>query len=205
MGHEQAGLGDAEAKFLTLHVAAAEGTYSAYESKSTLLHIYLFMEDDHRKALPLAMEMAERFKRNPRYKFLEGVTYVMLNMDTEYRKVVEYLRNMGEGLTSKSLSSIWINQADYLEACHDLFQFSCNEARTKLRLVLDRFDPLSDPAMGAWPLLKMGMSYDLEGRRERALEYYSRIRDMENGSGAQFLAEKFTEEPATRGDNFLLY
>ena len=163
------------------------------------------MEDDHRKALPLAREMAEKFDRNPRYKFLEGVTYVMLNMDPEYRQVVEYLRNKGESFDSKSHSFIWINQAHYLEACYDLFHFSYNEARIKLTRVLEQSDPLSDPAMVAWPLLKIGMSYDLEGKRERALEYYSRIRNMENGSGAQFLAEKFMEDPVTSGDNFIAY
>jgi len=188
-----------------LHVAAREATYSAVESKSVLLHIYLFMEQDHHKALPLAKELSARFQTNPRYKFLEGVAYIMLDMDSDYSRVVGYFREKAESLTSKSHAAMWSNHADYLEACHDLFHERFNEARTKLKLLRERSDPISDPAMAAWPLLKTGMSYDLEMNHEKALEYYSKILKMENGAGAQFLAEKYMETPANREDPFLGY
>jgi len=188
-----------------LHIAAREATYSAVESKSVLLHIYLFMEHDHHRALPLARELSARFQTNPRYKYLEGVTYMMLNMDSEYNRVVGYFRENEKKITSKSHACMWGNHAYYLEACHDLFHDRFPEARTKLKLVLDRCDPIADPAMAAWPLLKVGMSHDLEGNRDRALECYTMILRMENGAGAQFLAEKYTENPVDRGDPFLGY
>ena len=59
--------------------------------------------------------------------------------------------------------------------------------------------------MAAWPLLKIGMSYDIAGEREKALKYYSQIMEKENGAGAQFLDEKYTQEPAMEGDPFLGY
>lgn len=188
-----------------LHVAAREAMYSAVESKSVLLHIYLFMEHEHHNALPLARELSARFQTNPRYKFLEGVTYIMLDMESDYSRVVGHFREKGKSLISKSHAQIWSNQAFYLEACHDLFHERFHEARTKLNRVLERSDPISDPAMAAWPLLKAGMSYDLDGNREKALEYYSQILKMKNGAGAQFLAEKYIEDPARKGDPFLGY
>ena len=57
--------------------------------------------------------------------------------------------------------------------------------------------------MIAWPLLKMGMIHDLEGRRGKALEYYDRVLWMENGAGAQFLAQRFIEEPPQKGEPLL--
>lgn len=188
-----------------LHIAAREATYSAFESKSVLLHIYLFMEQKHQKALPLARELSGRFQANFRYKFLEGAAYIMLNMDAEYREVLDYFREKAKTLTSNPHASVWRNQADYLEACHDLFHGRFYEAREKLNLVLEHPNPVLDPAMTAWPLLKIGMSYDLEGKRERALAYYAQILKMENGAGAQFLAEKYREEPASNEDPFLGY
>ena len=59
--------------------------------------------------------------------------------------------------------------------------------------------------MIAWPLLKIGMSYDLENKRKMALDYYNNILEMKNGAGAQFLAEKYIDEPPERGDPFLGY
>ena len=66
-------------------------------------------------------------------------------------------------------------------------------------------DPLTDPSMVAWPLLKMGMSYDLETQREKALDFYQQVLSLENGAGAQFLAYKYIEEAAKRKNPFLGY
>jgi Flp pilus assembly protein TadD len=51
----------------------------------------------------------------------------------------------------------------------------------------------------------MGMSYDLEGDREEAEKYYSRVMEMENGSGAQFLAKKLLAAPPKEKDPFIGY
>jgi hypothetical protein len=59
--------------------------------------------------------------------------------------------------------------------------------------------------MIAWPLLKMGMSYDIENKRDVAVTYYKKVLEMENGAGAQVLAERFLERPPKRGDPFLGY
>ena len=66
-------------------------------------------------------------------------------------------------------------------------------------------DPLTDPAMIAWPLIKTGMSYDFEGYRDKALVYYKRVLEMDNGAGAQFLAEKYIDAPPEKGDPFIGY
>lgn len=188
-----------------LHIAAEEGVYSTIESKSILLHIYLFMESEYHKALPLAHELATRFETNPRYIFFEGITHIMLKKEHEYRDVVLSMERKGASQSSKSLADTWYNQARYLRACSQLIQNRPQEARTILHSILDHVDAALDPAMVAWPLLKIGMSYDLEGKREKALDYYERIVRMENGAGAQFLAEKYISAPIMKGDAFLGY
>ena len=59
--------------------------------------------------------------------------------------------------------------------------------------------------MIAWPLIKIGMSYDLAGNRDRALDHYNQVFKMKNGAGAQFLAEKLLEEPIEPKDPFIGY
>jgi hypothetical protein len=78
-------------------------------------------------------------------------------------------------------------------------------AREKLEIILSQKDEKNDPFMIAWPLLKIGMSYDIENDREQALAYYHRVEDMVNGGGAQYLAEKYIGTAAKKGDPFLVY
>ena len=69
--------------------------------------------------------------------------------------------------------------------------------------ILNHKDPLHNPYMSAWPLLKLGMVCDIKGEREKALEYYRNVLNMHNAAGAQFLAEKFIRRAALRQDPLL--
>ncbi|UCF55777.1 MAG: hypothetical protein JSW15_06560, partial [Deltaproteobacteria bacterium] len=102
-------------------------------------------------------------------------------------------------------ASLWNKRALYLEASYYLFHDQYEKARFKLDAILSQPDPQSDPLMLAWPLLKKGMSYDLEGNREEAPKYYRKVLKMKNGAGAQFLAEKYLKVPAQKEDPFLVY
>ncbi len=197
--------GNIEEGLRKLHVAAQEATYSSVEAKSMLLHIYLFMEQDHHKALPLAKELAERFRRYPRYKFLEGTTYLRLRMNSGYREVLDLMRTTAKLEKSPIRGTIWYRQCLYLETSHALFGKEYEEARSRLDRILAISDPQEDPYMIAWPILKKGMSYDLEGKRDKALEHYRRVMEMKNGAGAQFLAEKYATEPMKSNDPFIGY
>lgn len=189
-----------------LHEAANSALYSSIEAKSMLLHIYLFLEDkSHDKALLIAKELARRFRNNPRFRFLEGVAYIRLGMNSKYRETVDFLRREPFIRASSREKMIWENRSLYLEASYHLFQGRHGEAAAKLNKILSQADPLFDPTMVAWPILKLGMISDLEGRRREALEYYRKVMKLGNGAGAQFLAEKYTDEPVEKGDPFLVY
>jgi tetratricopeptide (TPR) repeat protein len=188
-----------------LHIAADEAVYSAVEAKSMLLHVYLFLEHRNRKALTLAEELAGRFRNDPRNKFLQGVAHLKLGMDREYRKVIGYFHKRGQEAASPEQTSSWNNWALYLEASYDLFHSQISRARSKLETILSVADAEEGPFMIAWPLVKIGMSYDLEGDRDKALEYYNQVLEMENGAGAQFLALKYRDRPAKKRDPFLCY
>ncbi|MCJ7595242.1 MAG: hypothetical protein MUO52_10785, partial [Desulfobacterales bacterium] len=197
--------GNKEEGLKKLQIVADEGTFSNIEAKSMLIHIYLFLEEDYQQALPLTEELATRFLNNPRHKFFEGVIHIRMGNASGYNEALAYLRTRSRKEGSRLQARIWGNQALYLEASYHLFRNEYDQARSKLGVILLQADPSSDPDMVAWPLLKKGMSYDLEGNREKALEYYNGILKMENGAGAQFLAEKYNDTPAQKGDPFLGY
>jgi len=197
--------GDTEEGLRKLHIAADEAIYSSIEAKSTLLHIYLFMECDFKKALPIAEELARRFQNLPKHAYLLGITYIQLGMDSEYGKTADCFRNKGRDRALSDRAELWANRGLYLEAGYYLFHDQYDLARSRLEAVTSAVDSERDPLMAAWPILKMGMSHDLEGKRRKALEYYDQVMNMQNGAGAQFLAEKYSKEPITKGDPFILF
>ncbi|HOP48276.1 MAG TPA: hypothetical protein PK874_11500 [Desulfobacteraceae bacterium] len=192
--------GDKEEGLRKLHLAAKEAVYSSTEAKSMLLHIYLFLEEDFSKALNLAEELSKEYKKNNRFELLKGVCYIRLGMDLKYKDLAADLRKR-----SSDIPNFWEKRALYLESIKDIYNGAYPEARSKISEILKAPDPVNDPVMIAWPLLKMGMIFDLIGKREEARKYYLKVLNMENGSGAQFLAEKLLKEPPGKKDPFIGY
>jgi tetratricopeptide (TPR) repeat protein len=188
-----------------LHLAAREAIYSATEAKSMLVHIYMFLEEDFLKALALIEDLSKKYPESPRHWILLGVCYIRLGMDHEYHRTVSLFRQKNLQAETSYEAGIWRRRAIYLETIYDLYHARYAPARTKLRTILNDPDPTNDPAMIAWPLLKVGMSYDLEGDRAQALEYYRQVSELENGSGAQFLVKKLLEDPPKENDPFIGY
>lgn len=198
--------GDREEGLRKLHSVADGVAYSSTEAKSLLLHTYLFMEEDRfDKALVLALDLTGRFIDNPRFKYLEGITYIQLDKDAQYRETVNYFLEKSSRSASKKEVFMWHSRGAYLEISDDLFHGRNEEARLKSENILSQVDPAMDPAMVAWPLLKIGMSYDLEGKREKALDYYGQVKKLENGAGAQFLAERYKRRSVKPTDPFIGY
>ncbi|MCP4665362.1 MAG: hypothetical protein GY849_03260 [Deltaproteobacteria bacterium] len=188
-----------------LHLAASEAIYSKTEAKSMLLHIYLFIEEDFPKALKLALDLARKYEENPRYIIFAGVCYIRLGMDLQYGDMVDLLRRKGMEASTEKEASMWNRRALYLETIYYLYNGPYAEARLKLRLILHHPDPENDPLMIAWPLAKIGMSYDLDGDREEAIKYYQQVLNMANGAGAQFFAKKYIGNAPQKNDPFIAY
>ena len=197
--------GDIKEGLRKLNEAALHATYSSTEAKTVLLYIELFSEQDFPKALALATDLSNRYTKNPRFKTLEGVCFIRMGKDRQYRETLRDLLTRSREAPSPATAAIWKNRALYLESIDDLYRGRFAEARSTLEEILKHPDPVHDPAMIAWPLIKLGMSYDLAGDRDRALGYYNQVFKMKNGAGAQFVADKLLEEPIEPKDPFIGY
>ena len=191
--------GDMKRGLERLNTAAKEARFSSIETKSVLLHIYLFLEQDYKAALPLSLELSNRFKNNPRFHLLKGVAYIRMNQEELYGKTVEELLRIGRESKDETSAAMWKRRARYLELIHDIYHGNYSRAREKIAFLLANADPEHDPAMIAWPILKKGMIYDLEGNRSEAEKLYDQILHMVNPSGAQFVAAKYLKEPLEKG------
>jgi tetratricopeptide (TPR) repeat protein len=197
--------GDKDEGLRKLNTAANEAVYSGLEAKSMLIHIYLYLEEDYERALPLIRDLRVKFQKNMRYPFFEGLVYLRQNQESKYREMVDLLRAVSLKQATRGERIVWDNQALYLEATYHLFRGQTPQARNKLDAILAQVEADLDPDMMAWPILKKGMSYDLEGKRGTALDLYHQVLKMDNGAGAQFLAEKCIDEAPKKADPFLGY
>jgi len=197
--------GDIKEGLRKLNEAALHAIYSSTEAKSVLLYIELFSEQNFPHALSLATDLSNRYTENPRYQTLEGVCFIRMGKDLQYRETLRELLTKSREAKSSATAAIWKNRALYLESIYDLYHGRYTEARLKLEEILKHPDPEHDPAMIAWPLIKQGMSYDLAGNRDRARSYYNQVLAMENPSGAQFVADKLLEDPIEPKDPFIGY
>jgi tetratricopeptide (TPR) repeat protein len=197
--------GDKDEGLRKLHTAANEAAYSGLEAKSMLIHIYLYLEEDYEKALPLIQDLRARFRKNMRYPYFEGLVYIRQDRESRYRETLDSLHAESRKQATKDSRLIWENQALYLEATHYLFRGKTEKARAVLDAILSKAEPLLDPDMIAFPMVKKGMSYDLDGKRDKALEFYNQVLKLDNGAGAQFLAQKCIDEAPKKGDPFLGY
>lgn len=197
--------GNKEEGLRKLTIAAKEAVYSATEAKSMLLHIYLFLENNLKKASAISEALSRTYSLNPRFKVLHGVSLIRLGKETQYRAVVDELRKEAAKCENAFQGSIWRRRALYLESISCLFKADYVNSRKKLVDILADQDPQHDPAMIAWPRVKLGMSYDLEGKRDKAVALYKEVLHMKNGAGAQFLAEKLVNSPPRKGDPFIGY
>jgi tetratricopeptide (TPR) repeat protein len=197
--------GDIKEGLRKLNEAALHATYSSTEAKSVLLYIELFSEQNFPHALALATDLSNRYADNPRYKTLEGVCFIRMDKDRQYKEVLRDLLTRSREAPSSATAAIWKNRARYLESINDLYDGRYAEARIVLEEILKHPDPEHDPTMIAWPLIKLGMSYDLAGDRDRALGYYNQVMEMENPAGAQFVADKLLEDPIEPKDPFIGY
>ncbi|MEJ2589202.1 MAG: hypothetical protein P8165_16825 [Deltaproteobacteria bacterium] len=188
-----------------LTIAADEAVYSATEAKSMLLHIYLFLENDLEKASAISEALSRTYALNPRFKVLHGVSLIRLGKESQYRTIVNELQKEGDNCENAFQAAAWRRRAVYLESIFCLFKGDYAGARAKLWDILSDQDPKHDPAMIAWPRIKLGMSYDLEGERDKAVAIYEDVLHMKNGAGAQFLAEKLINKPLRKGDPFIGY
>jgi tetratricopeptide (TPR) repeat protein len=199
--------GDKKEGLKKLTLAAEEATYSATEAKSVLLHNYLFLEQDFKKAMDLADQLTRQYPRDYWYWMLLGVCQVRLQMEKETQITVDFLRDRSKDPAfTPQEQAVWLRRSIYLAGIRDAYAEDWKGARAKFRALLGDPDPIHDPAMIAWPLLKIAMCYDLEQEHEKAKKIYQQILEMENGAGAQFLAKKYlVGAPPSVGDPFLGY
>jgi tetratricopeptide (TPR) repeat protein len=190
--------GDRKRGLQLLKKTAKTGHYVQTEAIYFLTQIYFLYEEEYLPTRRYVQQLRERHPDNPYFHNYEGRVYAKWNRWDQARSVFrEVLERCEAGQNGYNVHMEEI--ARYYLGKDRLYRGEYEEALTHLQ----RLDTLTDRdiednryrILGA---LYTGMVYDAMGQREKAVEQYERVTDMDDPVDAQDRAKQYLDEPYSR-------
>jgi tetratricopeptide (TPR) repeat protein len=189
-GDKQKGIGQ-------LRTADEKGTYASVEAEYFLLQIYYFYEKDYIQALALSLDLHGKFPANMVFHRYCGRSYVAMNnwdmVGSEFAEIVARARRGMRGYTPPvereaeyycGMGAMVLRRFD--EALDHFYR--CDA----LSRTLDREEASGFMAMAN---LRIGMVYDMQGKRDPALAQYRKVREMKDYQDSRGQAERYLAAP----------
>jgi tetratricopeptide (TPR) repeat protein len=190
--------GDRAKGLRQLNLAAEHGKYSSVETLYFLMQIYFFYEKDVPKALTISQRLMARFPDNPVFHRYLGRCCSVLGQwkdsDAAFREILARAQGgkRGYGKSSEREAEYYIGLAQMgmknnAEALKHFYR--CDE----LSRVLDVHEQSGFMAMAN---LKVGVIFDMEGKRDQAIAQYRKVLDLKEYKDSHEQAERFLKAPA---------
>ena len=184
--------GSKEEGLQQIETAALQGNYSRYEARSILAYLNLYFESDYDAAKRWLDLLIHDFPENPYYNFL----YAEYCIRTKNPDIDEYIDLIQHNLDSLDtyFRKEYIQRLRLLKGSQALLLGNFDYAEQQLLRFLDNFDSEMDYDL-AGAFLRLGMLYDLQNKRQLAIDYYQKTVDLDNRSAAVLEAKKYLVAP----------
>ncbi|HMK38976.1 MAG TPA: hypothetical protein VK569_06520 [Bacteroidota bacterium] len=192
--------GDREKGIRQLKTASDKGRYASVEAEYFLCQIEYFYEKKYDQSLALALDLHAKFPANAVFHRYLGRSYVgTVNWEMargEFAEMIARARSGMRGYTPavEREAQYYCGMASMLGRRFDesLEHFyRCDE----LSRALDRDEASGFMAMAN---LRMGMVYDMQGKRDLALAQYRKVREMKDYQDSRAQAEVYLAAPYGR-------
>lgn len=190
--------GDRKRGLRLLKKTAETGHYVQTEAIYFLTQIYFLYEEEYLPARRYVRRLRERHPDNPYFHNYEGRVYAKWNRWDQARDVfLDVLKRCEAG--QNGYNGHMEEIARYYLGKDRLYRGDYDKALAHLQ----RLDALTDRdiednryrILGA---LYTGMVYDAMGKREKAVEQYERVKEMDDPVDAQDRAKRYLKEPYSR-------
>ena len=180
-----------------LMIASEKAKYAWAEATYFLLQIYYGYEKDYAKALGLAEKLSRSYPRNSVFRRFIGRCDISLSRWTESQQVWSGIIARCDRSETGYSAHVKREALYYLGLCAMSwgqlkealrYYYACDE----LSRSTDQHGPSPFMVMAN---LKIGMVYDLQNRRDLALEQYRKVTDWRDFYGSHREAEKYIERP----------
>jgi len=189
--------GDKKKGLEQLTAAAEKGRYAAVETMYFLTQIYYNYEKDHPRALQLSLTLHNRFPDNMVFHKYVGRCHVAMSnwerADAVFREILERADAGQRGYTPVIerealyyLGMSAMNTRRFDEALQHFYRCDALSRRLDVR------EPSGFMVMVN---LKIGMTYDLLGKRDLAVLQYEKVRSMKEFKDSRTQAERYLNTP----------
>ena len=179
----------------TLQRTQQEGYYIKTEAAYFLLQIYFSFENDYRQSLNYIQWLRNEHPGNSFFHAFEGRVYARWGRWSEAERIFESVRDLIYQ-QKHGYSDVIAEQTFYYLARARMVQRDFDQALT----YLDELDAVLDPeevrqGFGILGLLRRGMVFDARGERQKAIEVYRQVLDLQDWSGSHNRASRYLENP----------
>lgn len=191
--------GDRKKGLDQLRLASERARYASVETAYFLMQIYYSYERNYPEALRIARSLHERFPNNMMFHKYLGRCHVVMGSwpaaEETFRDITDRVRRDLRGYTAAVereaeyyLGMCAMNARRFDDALRQWVR--CDELSRELDL---------QEASGFMTManLKMGMIYDLQGKRDLAVKQYEKVRTMKEYKDSLVQAEKYLKAPYT--------
>jgi tetratricopeptide (TPR) repeat protein len=192
--------GDKQKGINQLRTASEKAGYADIEATYFLLQLFQNFEGRFPEALSLALRLNKRFPRNPMFHRYVGRCYASMgqwdDMQKTFLEITGRVREHRLGYTSAVE-----REATYYAGLYEFNRGKYDDALTHFY----RCDELSrtldkEQRSGFWvlALLRMGMIYDIQGKRSAAIEQYNKVMEMPDYGDAHDQARRYLKTAYAR-------
>jgi len=177
-------------------IAAEKSRYAKYEARGLLSFVYLYMENDPAAGLKYAQILLNEFPSNPYYHFLCAEAYLNLHQYTPAEKHIREIRKLLPELKGKTKSEYEL-KLHLMDGTLAFYRGDLKTAEMKLKSVIDNYYLEMDTHLG-FAMLRLGQIYDLQGRRNAAIDLYRKTADLDNRTTSCKEAKTYLSRPYSR-------
>ena len=194
--------GNKRVGLLMLEQAAQYASYARVEAQYELTRIYELYENNHVRANAYAQHLANMYPNNVQFLHYLGTTEVSIGLtdkyDSTFHVVLARARERRPGYTIRQAreSMYYIGQANLVRGGASLdsaLWYLYNSDLLSRKMSPDESNGWITKAE-----LLMGEAYDLKGLRDRAVEMYKRVVQMQDKGDDHNTAERYLQSPYRR-------
>ncbi|MHC1737965.1 MAG: tetratricopeptide repeat protein [Ignavibacteriaceae bacterium] len=192
--------GDKEKGINHLMNTAREGKYAKYEAQYFLMTLYFQYENNFVKAAEYSQMLFDTFPDNPIFQRWRGRIAVRMGetfvADSVFKNVFNKCSLNYPGYTNASE-----REASYYLGMFNRDRVMLDSAKfyfEKSLALSEKMDKKTTSGFMINSVLYLGMIFDEQGNRDKALEHYKRVLDLRDFAGSQKQAETFIQNPYRR-------
>jgi tetratricopeptide (TPR) repeat protein len=194
--------GNKRAGLLMLEQAAQYASYARTEAQYELSRIYELYEHNYTRANMYAQQLANKYPNNVQFLHLLGTSQVSLGLTAQYDSTFSVLlerskeRRPGYTIRQAREAFYYIGQAQLVSLHGNLDSALGNFYNSDLLSI--KMSPNETNGWITKAELFMGEIYDLKGMRDRAIQMYKRVVDMDPSGSDHSAAQRYLVTPYRR-------